>query len=205
MACIQIICHLNHTKRFLTANDSYWQIHQSCSLLPFLYRLVSVFRFCFPFSMQVPTIDFTFPVLNTLSIIKCTTSRIDLNCSGLEFLTLQNCKLVSSITLDCPRLSSFVVSECGDVTTIHAITWAARSVRFLDLRKLSEAFVEGVEVLTVVVNRCSRMSTLDLGCPKLTNLELYGCWSMHEAFFQKLPGAFPRLSHLVLPSFGSTT
>ncbi|PIN23995.1 Leucine rich repeat protein [Handroanthus impetiginosus] len=125
----------------------------------------------------------------------------------LEVLELDNCSLLTSVSLDLPRLENIRLVHCRKFVDLNLRSNVLSSITVSNCPSLQRISITSNALKELVLQKQENLSMLALRCPCLQEVDLTECESLTNSIFEVLSGTggCPVLRSLVLDSCESLT
>ncbi|XP_051151583.1 F-box/LRR-repeat protein 15-like isoform X2 [Andrographis paniculata] len=129
------------------------------------------------------------------------------SCYMLEVLELDNCGLLTSVSLDLERLKNIRLVHCRKFVDLNLRSWVLSAVTVSNCPSLQRISIASNALKKLVLQKQESLTTLSLQCHSLQELDLTECESLTNAICEVLSshGGCPALRSLVLDSCESLT
>ncbi|KAF8388734.1 hypothetical protein HHK36_025414 [Tetracentron sinense] len=160
------------------------------------------------------------PMLTVLKLVSCegitsaSMGAISLSYM-MEVLELDDCNLLTSVSLDLPRLQNIRLVHCRKIVDLNLRSTMLSSITVSNCRALHRINITSSSLQKLVLQKQESLTTLALQCPRLQEVDLTECESLTNSICEVLSdgGGCPMLKSLVLDNcesligvgFGSTS
>ncbi|XP_057861508.2 F-box/LRR-repeat protein 15 isoform X1 [Cryptomeria japonica] len=147
------------------------------------------------------------PMLMDLKLHNCeginATSMAALSqCYYLEALQLDFCWLLTSVTLDLPRLRHISLVNCRKIVDLNLSSPALASINVTSCPILNRVDITSTTLQKLVLQKQQSLTTMTLQCLRLSEVDLSECESLTNSIFEvfSVGGGCPMLGTLILDS-----
>ncbi|XP_024523229.1 F-box/LRR-repeat protein 15 [Selaginella moellendorffii] len=147
------------------------------------------------------------PVLVSLTLVNCeginsSSMTAISHCYMLEELLLDFCWLLTTVSLDLPRLKKISLTNCRKFSELALRSPALTSIDVTKCPMLNRIDISSSSLQKLVLNQQQNLATILLQCPSLYEVDLTDCDSLSNSLCEVFSngGGCPRLRSLILDS-----